>query len=580
MRRSQLLTAHASAREPEADLLTQAGYIRELSEGLYSLLPLGQRVLSRVSAVVREELSRGGAQEVSMPLLQPESLWQTPLGADGTRAEGFADQLFRARAAGDQRWVLAPTHEEVAALLAAACVRDLGDLPRTLFQIAPRFRDHSGSAGRGLFRTREFVMADAYSFHADGADLEVVYQRMSRAFSNVLELCGVQSERVAADSGTMGGDCSEEFIAPLPRASQIAALRCGACRYAASIECASFQRRRPPLLDALPAREVSVPDSIGLEAVAAELGLGVDKRLATIPFIAAGRVVLAVIPLNLELNVDKLRAALRRSGVPTQGLHLARVEELVALGASYEWVSLLRTPRSVWVVADESVRQGGGFFVPALRVSTLATNLHAGRDFRVDLFTDLALASEGDACPECGEALGALRGVEIAHVFKLGTSYATAFGAAIRDPGGSRPLQMGCYGLGVTRLISTVVEQRRDERGLVWPERIAPYLALIFAANAEPASRRAASALYDALGAAGVDVLFDDSQESPGEQQRYADLLGIPLQLVTAAGPNGEQVELRERASSRRERRPASEIAPLLLERAHGLRGASGCQER
>ena len=565
MRLSQLLTT----REPRnADLLTQAGYTHRLADGLYTLLPLGHRVLQRVSAIVRHEMARAGAQEVTMPLLQPAQLWERSMGSGETRAASFGTQLFRLLGEREDRLILAPTHEEVATILGAACIHEARDVPRILYQIQPRFRDQVCSEA-GLLQTREFVMADAYSFHADRASLDESYAAIKDAFRTAVALCGVDADVVAADCGAMCGEESEELVASLPNRADTVAVRCNRCGYAASLEIAGFRRVPLDEEDPLPVEEVAVPDALSADRVADLPGGSATKRLTWTPFFAGGCILLVVIPGDLFLNPAKLIKTLTSAGIGSKDLRLASAEELMRRGANYDWVSLVRTPPSVFVIADEAVRARANFFLPSTRAGHFLINVNCERDFRVDMFADLTVAGDGAACPRCGNELRAIRGVEVGHIFKLGSRYSAAFGAHIEKLGSAaRTLEMGCYGLGITRLLAVIVEQRRDTRGIAWPDRVAPYLAIIVPLQAH-AGAHVGEQLYRQLSASGLDVLLDDSDATPEEKLRYADLLGIPVKIVLAGEARaGEMVEIRERTSSEIRHVRAAELCALLHGRA------------
>ena len=566
MRLSQLLTSHRSRDDDRSDLLAYAGYTHRLMDGAYSLLPLGHRVLQRIVSIVRREMSRIGAQEVSMPLLQPEELWQRHIGGGDTRASSFGAQLFRILTHDDRRLILAPTHEEVAALLGALCIRDARDLPRVFYQIQPRFRDQESAAESGLLHTREFVMADTYSFHADRASLDESYAVIKDAFCRVATACGVHADLVSADAGVMGGEESEELAAPLPNSRATAAVHCTRCGYAASVEIAEFARPRSNE-EPLGVEEIAVPDGLSVDEVGRWLGEAPAKRLTWTLFVSGERVVLAVLPGDLSLNHVKLLHALSQSGVEPTGLRSASAEDLRSRGMNYESISLVRTPSSVTVIADEGLRSSVNFFIPSTRAGHFLINVNAERDFRVDAFADLAVAGEGAPCSKCGAGLRAISGIELGHVFKLGSLYTAAFGAEIASSEGLRmPIEMGCYGLGITRLMATIVEQTRDARGIVWPESVAPYLAVVLPLSTNGEIRRAAEQLYADLSASGLDVLLDDTGDPPADQVRNADLLGIPLQIVFSGdvAADGSVVEIRERKSGNTRRAPTKEILAFL----------------
>jgi len=558
MRLSELLTTRSGAADDSPDLLVRAGYTHRLADGLYTLLPLGQRVLHRINAIVRRELSRAGAQEVTMPLLQPATIWQQRIGGWDTRAESFGPQLFRLSGENNaQPLVLAPTHEEVATILGAACIRDARDLPRLIYQIQPRFRNQPCPVELGLLCTREFVMADAYSFHADRVGLDDCYAAVRQAFAAVASSCGMSARFVAAAAGAIGGHASEELVAPLPAFTSTAAFECKGCGYAASADIAEFERTPIGEEAALPLEEV---------ALAGAEQFSTTKRLVWVPFLAGERLLLAVMPYGSQLNPVKLTDATTSAGIQTWNLHPASAQELTALGANYDWISLVRTPRDVFVVADEAVRRGVNFCMPSPHVGSVLINVNSPRDFRVDMFTDICAAADGAACSRCGRSIRGIQGVEAGHIFKLGSHYADAFGARLA----AQSLEMGCYGLGITRLMSTIVRQHQDARGIVWPEAVAPYLAVIVPMSAETVVLRGVDDLYRELAAAGIAVLLDDSMNPPDDRIRYADLLGIPIQILFRT--DADHVEIRRRESSESHRGRRSDVRPLLQSRHSALR--------
>ena len=542
MRLSQLLLPPLGTPD-SPDVLASAGYTLPLAGGLHSLLPLGQRVLRRIEDIFRGEMDRIGALEVTMPLLQPEQLWVN-------RAAEFGPQLFRLRDSRGDPLVLAPTHEEVAAILGQACIRSASDLPRVLFQIQPRFRDQAWSPAGGLLRTRQFVMADAYSFHVDAADLSQRYLVVRDAFCAAAARCGIDAELVRADAGPMGGDESEELVAALPGCPDTVALRCLECGYAASVDVA--EAAPPPSLDetTAPIEEVALLDAESASEASFRSGIDPAKQLTAAPYLtgAGARVVLAVLPGDLVLNSVKLKNALTRAGVDTTDLHRASADELTRLGADYSWISLVRTPTSVTIVADESVRRRANFCFPSPRLGRFLLNVNCGRDFRVDLFADLAFPSEDAACPRCSSTLEPIRGIEIGHFFRLGSRYSVELGLTVASvEHGSRPVEMGSYGLGVTRLMAAIASQSRDGRGIVWPPEIAPFHSIVL--SCAPTCRDRAEELWRRLARSGHEVLLDDSTDPLEEQLRRADLLGIPFQVLTPS-PDAGAVEIRSRRSS------------------------------
>jgi prolyl-tRNA synthetase len=494
-------------------------------------MPLGQRVFVRVCAIVRDEMARVGAEEVTMPLLQPLALWERPIGGTA-RAQTFGAELFRLLDRTGRALVLAPTHEELATLLVAACVHDDRDLPRLVFQIHPRFRDQPLRRSR-LPRAREFVMADGYSFHADRPSLDATYTAMRAAFLAVAVRCGLHVEVVQGDSGAMGGEASDELVATWPSADGTVAWRCDGCGYAAATDLVDFARAALPVRAPRAVEEVEMPDDVAPQQRAIQLGVPHAAVLRLLPYVVGRRMVLAVIPGDVSVNPIKLRRALERHGFGAgelADLHRARADELKRLGAAYEWISLVATPPEVLVVADIALRADTDFVLPSACQGRQLVGVRWGRDFRVDHFADLSLPVDLASCARCNAPLSPLRGIEIAHVFKLGTDFSVAFDA--RRASGT-PLEMGCYGLGVTRLMAAVVEQLRDERGIVWPDSIAPFSAVIVPATTKTRALCAAAELYQTLTAERLEVLLDDRGTDKAEMLAWSDLRGIPRKLVS-----------------------------------------------
>jgi prolyl-tRNA synthetase len=538
MRLSELLTTRSPERDGASDLLVRAGYTHRLGDGLYTLLPLARRVLANIEAIFRREMARRGIQEVTMPLLQPAAPWDRRAGSGETRAEAFGPQLFRLAEGMGEPLILSPTHEEVAALVGSACIGDVRDLPRVVYQIQPRFRNQTCPPDHGLLHTREFVMADAYGFHADRASLDGTYLALRAAFSAIVSACGASARWVTADGGAIGGDESEELVAPIPGATGTAAVFCDGCGYAASAEIAEFARPQTSPSALAPMTEVAADDAPDA------------NRLVWVPFVAGTEVVLGVIPRGSLLSPVKLAAALSRANLLRTELHPATARELGELGLTYDSISLVRTPRTIAIVADEALRSGANFTIPSARPGCLLTDVNPTRDFRVDLFADICSADEGAPCVRCGAILRAERGVEVGHIFKLGARYL--------------PIEMTCYGLGLTRLMATVVEQRRDAAGIVWPESIAPFRAAVVPET--PTASPAALRLYESLSTSGIDLLLDDSLASLAEKTEHLDLLGIPLQLVISG--ELDAVRLRERTPSSVQEMRATDVGPALLARA------------
>ena len=562
MRTSELFgppTAKCQLDGVPDDLLEEAGYVHRLTDGVYSLLPLGLRVVQRITAIVRQAVESAGGQEVAMALLQPLEIWHATTVNGSTRAEALREQLFHLTPRGDRLLILAPTHEEVAATLAAQGFAEGRSLPLTLFQIQPRFRDHDEFGG-GLLRTREFLMMDAYSFDTEPSGLDDRYDQMRHLLRTAVLACGARADWADADAGAMGGELSEELIAPLPTVVYPAAWRCPGCGKAESADVAAFARRQTAVHPAGPARMVEAPDGLSKEALAAWLGSSIERGLTWIPFVASGRVIVAVIPADLTVHPPKLARALAASGVACHDLHVADAAELRAMGLNFNDVCPLGAGATVLVVGDEAIYHRRSLHAPSPLPGWAADCLEPGRDLRLDVVGDIARVESGAVCSRCGSVLDPVLGIEVAHIFKLGAHFSVAFGA--RASG--HPVQMGSYGLGITRLLSVVAAQNRDERGLVWPTAIAPYRAVITPLADEHAAREAAEQQYRDLRALGVDALLDDAAGPLTQRAAAVDRLGIPFIVGVRAIGERPYVELRERASGQVHHIAASTLPTVL----------------
>jgi len=540
MRVSQQLTTtlREVPRDSEGgnqELLVRAGFIRQLTSGVYSLLPPGTRVIHKISQIVREEMDRAGGQEVIMPVLQPKDLWDIPpVGGGPTRTEVFGDVLFKLKDRKGRDMVLGPTHEEVVTTLVSEFVRSCRDLPQRIYQIQTKFRDEPRPRG-GLLRVREFIMKDLYSFDANDEGMDVSYLTMAEAYRAVFTRCGLRFIVIHADSGAIGGKDSQEFIA-ITEAGEDNAMICDNCDYAANREKAEFVRSdlaREPVGEL---EEVYTPNCTSISDLAAFLHIPEAKTIKTVCYVAGGRLVLAIVRGDLDINEVKLANTLYYNGVNAADLHLATPEELEKAGIVAGYTSPLHKGAHVLIVADPSLHLGNNFVAGANKANYHLKNVNEPRDFRVDIWEDIASAYDGATCVRCGGTLHAVRGSELGHIFKLGARYSEALGATFLDAEGvARPLLMGCYGIGIGRIMATLVEQSHDEKGIIWPFSTAPYhVALLGLDLDKPEPGTAAEQLYAELTAAGVEVLYDDRAESAGVKFNDADLVGMPIRAVVS----------------------------------------------
>jgi prolyl-tRNA synthetase len=544
----------AEADTPNHRLLLRAGFINQLSTGVYSYLPLGWRVLRKIERIIREEMDAVGAQEVNLSVLQPAELWET-----SGRARSMSDVLFHLHDRRDHEIILGPTHEEVMTSLAARYIQSYRDLPRNLYQIQVKFRDEPRPRA-GLIRVREFLMKDAYSFDADEAALDVSYEKMMQAYNKIVERCGLDAITVEADSGAIGGKGSHEFIA-LAEAGDDTVIYCPACGYAANFEKAVSVKEEYEGGSARPLEPVATPGLKSIEEVAGFLKVPHLSTIKSVFYIADKKLIFVVIRGDLPVNEVKLKNQLHCSD-----LRLATEPEVTEAGIVAGFASPVGL-KGVKVVADDSVTEGSNYIAGGNKVDTHLKNVNYGRDFTAAIVADIAGARAGDKCATCGQPLVETRGIELGHIFKLGTIYSEAFGANYLDEKGNlKPMVMGCYGLGPGRLMAAAVEQHHDDKGIIWPVAVAPYHVYLCALYREGSHvSEVADKIYTELTGAGIEVLFDDREAAPGVKFNDADLIGIPFR-VTVSPRTLEQngVELKERTEKDSVIVPLTEILTRL----------------
>ena len=549
-------------------LMVRAGMLRKLSAGVFALLPVGWRAARKVAQIVREEMDRAGAQELMLPILMPAELWK-----ESGRWDQAGKELFRPRDRHDRDHVLGPTHEEAVTDVVRNHVRSYRDLPLTLYQIQTKFRDEIRPRF-GVMRAREFLMKDAYSFHADEASLAETYERMRQAYSDMVRRCGLDYVVVEADAGAIGGDVNHEFVVTADSGeSLIFSSRCG---YAASSERAAFAFTPLPPEAERPLTERETPGQATVEEVSAFLGTTPDRLLKSLLFISGeSDPVLAIVPGDRELNEAKLA---RHLGNPR--LRLATAEEIdLHTRGPVGFTGPVGLEGTLRVVADRTVQEGRNYVTGANRRDLHLENVRVGRDLKARERADLATAREGDHCPHCGDRMRQSRGIEVGHVFRLGTKYSEPMRARFLDAGGSeRTILMGCYGIGITRMVAAVIEQRHDESGIQWPYSVAPYHVHVVPVNwKDERTRTTAEAIYAGLTQRGVETLLDDRDERPGIKFKDADLLGMPLRVtVGEKGLKDGVVELRDRASGEIDRVAIAEAVEACRRRVEeGLRKLS-----
>jgi len=520
-------------------LMLKAGMIYQAAAGIYGYMPLAWRSLKKIEQIIREEMDAAGGQEIHLPVLQPRDLWQM-----SGRDEMMGPELFRVTDRRDREMVLAPTHEELLTNMVKANVNSYRDLPMTIYQIQTKFRDEPRPRG-GLIRVREFDMKDAYSFDADEEGLDLSYQAMVQAYKNIFARCGLDAIIVDADSGAIGGKDSQEFIL-LADAGEDTIILCPTCDYAANGEKAVFKKETLPTKNELPLEEVATPGVKTIQELAKYLGVSESKTLKGVFYIADGQFTFVVIRGDLDVNEVKLNNALGAID-----LRLATPQEVTAAGVVAGSASPVGL-KGTRIVADDSIELGSNFVVGANKDGYHFNNANVPRDFKADTITDIAMAQAGYACPNCDASLQTRRGIEVGHVFKLGTRYSDIQEATYPDRDGeSHPIMMGCYGIGVGRLLAASIEQHNDENGILFPKPIAPYDVQLVGLNMQNDEvTDAANTLYEELTAAGLSTLYDDRSETAGVKFNDADLLGLPVRVVVSPR-NLKQgiVEIKERSS-------------------------------
>ncbi len=549
----------AEAEMASHRLLLRAGYVRQLGSGIYSLLPLGKRVNDRVEQIIREEQDRIGGQEMEMPVVHPAEIWK----ASG-RYQAIGPELTRFKDRGGRDMVLAMTHEEVVGILLGDIVRSYRQLPMMVYHFQTKWRDEPRARG-GLLRVREFVMKDAYSCDRDAAGLDASYQAQYDAYVRTFERLGLETIAVASDVGIMGGTQAHEFMVLNPAGEDVLVL-CEACGYAANRQVAVIPRAAPPAEDALALEEVETPGTTTIASLAAFMGIGKERTAKAAFFVRGdGRLITAVVRGDHDVNETKLANAVDASS----GLRPATVEEIKAAGMEAGYGSPIGA-HDTTVVVDDLVATSPNLVAGANRVGFHYRNVNVGRDFTPDVVTDITNAEEGDPCPTCGSPVILRNGIEVGNIFKLGTKFTDAAGATyLGEDGQEHQIVMGSYGIGVGRNVACVVEAHHDEKGIVWPEEVAPYAAHLVAIGAgrDPQVGEVAERLHAVGEAAGYwrNILYDDRDESPGVKFTDAELLGMPWILtVSPRSLAAGGVEVTNRATGERSTRSIEDVEALI----------------
>jgi prolyl-tRNA synthetase len=568
----------ADAVAPSHVLLLRAGMVRQLGAGAYTYMPLGLRVLHKVAEIVRQEMDAAGAIELLMPALQPVELWK-----ESGRFEAYGDLLMKLTLSGGHHMALGPTHEEVITDMTRDLVRSYKQLPITLYQIQTKFRDEPRPRF-GIVRTREFWMKDAYSLGTDLAQLNASYDAMYEAYCRAFDRCGLPYVVVEAESGPIGGDSSHEFMVPCATGED-KVIQCTACDYAANVERAEIgtsgagTTAAPKPDGAPPYRSVATPNKRTIREVCQFLGASEDSSAKLLIYLADGKPVAALVRGDHELNESKFRRAIGATALAPADP--ATIEKATGAPMGFLGPVAIKIP----LVIDRAITDMASVVVGGNERDVHFTGVVPGRDFPLERVADIRNAGDGDRCPRCGNALKIASGLEVGHVFKLGTKYSKSMGATYLDEKGNEVMVvMGCYGIGINRIIAGAIEASHDANGIIWPLAIAPYQVLLVPLpGKDSAVTDLTAALEAGLAAAGLDVLIDDRDQRPGFKFKDADLIGIPLRVVIGdRGLKEGKIELKWRDHAEPQQVTAATAIDTIVAEIAGARQqhAASCAEK
>jgi len=535
-------------------LLTRAGYIRKLTAGVYDYLPLARRVLRKIEQIIREELDRSGAQEILMPMVQPAEIW-----LESGRWQKYGPELLRMKDRKGGEFCLGPTHEEVVVDIVRRDTRSWRDLPLNLYQIQAKFRDEIRPRA-GLMRGREFIMKDAYSFDIDEAAALKSYDEMFEAYQRIFSRCGLDFRPVEADTGAIGGSRSHEFQV-LADSGEDAIVSCDSCDYAANVEQAEL--RAPEAVESATLEELKLIETPGaktIEAVASLLGVSAELCIKSLVLDADGELVMALVRGDHELNEVKLKKLL--GAVHVEMADEERVGKAMKAPVGSLGPQQLPEGAISRVVADLALQGRVNLVAGANKKGHHVTGLSLERDCGPVEYAAIRLAQDGDACPRCAGSLKSFRGIEVGHVFYLGTKYSEAMRCTVLDErGAERPIEMGCYGIGVSRVMAAAIEQHHDESGICWPVNLAPFQLHILTLQPNvPEVVACAEELYEAGLKAGVEVLYDDRDTRAGGKFKDADLIGVPVRIaIGGRGLKEGVVEIKGRREAEASKVPVAE---------------------
>ena len=543
----------SDAEMPSHRLLVRAGYVRQLGSGIYSLLPLGFRVTQRVEQVIREEMDRIGSQEMEMPVVHPAEVWK-----ESGRYAKIGPELVRFKDRAERDMVLAMTHEEVVALLLRDIVKSYRQLPVMVYHFQTKFRDEPRARG-GLIRVREFVMKDAYSCDRDDAGLDRSYRLQYEAYERIFRRLGLDAIAVGADVGIMGGSGAHEFMV-INDFGEDTLVLCDACGYADNQQIAVVGKPEPAPEAILPVEDVETPGATTIDALARYLDVPRSRTAKAAFFMAGdGRFVVAIVRGDYDVNETKLVNTIKARG----GLRPATVEEITARGMEAGYGSPIGA-RDAVVVVDELAARSPNLVAGANRVGWHVRNVNVPRDYAPDHVAEITSAREGDPCPRCGGPVKLRQGIEVGNIFKLGTDFSVAFGSTyLGEDGLAHPIVMGSYGIGLGRNVACIVEAHHDEKGIVWPDEVAPYAAHLVTIGAarDPQVVEIADRLHQVAADGGREVLYDDRDESPGVKLTDAELLGMPwIVTISPRSLAAGGAELTRRATGARNTVPIEQL--------------------
>ncbi len=554
----------ADAEVISHQLMVRAGYIRKLTSGIYTYLPLMWRVIRKISDIIREEMDRKGAQEILMPILQPEELWQ-----ESGRWDAYGKELMRLEDRHGRKGALGPTHEEIITALARDEIRSYRQLPVNLYQIQDKFRDEIRPRF-GLLRGREFLMKDAYSFDADEAGLEASYQKMIEAYTNIFNRCGLETRMVRSDTGAIGGSASHEFMVLTRTASgENDVLYCDSCSYAANSNraesCLPFAQVDSGFLEV---KESDTPGVKTIEELADFFKIEPSAICKTLVYIVDNKPVMALIRGDRAVEEIKLKNALGANDIRIA--NNAEIEELTQKSGFDTQAGFIGPAGiNVRVVGDESIRDLKNFVIGINKTDKHLTGANWGKELRLpEKIADIRLAFAGDFCPECGGKFEITRGIEVGNIFKLGIRYSEKMQATFTDEDGQeKPFIMGCYGIGITRTAAAAIERYHDKDGIQWPMSIAPYHVIVIPVNVKDEMQMmTAEKIYKELCEKNIETVIDDRDERPGVKFKDADLIGFPIRITAGKTLSEGMVEIKIRSTGEMFKVPVQEAVAKAVE--------------